>query len=219
MFIPVSHIVELAWCTLKVFNTPPPPQALESELRFALEDRPLEDVERCFCYVHKIADMNDHGEATGEAEPGLVSPPPEQASLNNPLIYLREQLLPSLAAPRQILIYTSSPGEEDRKQYIDVLCQQLYTDLQDIINRTLPRDQAHANDPLFQDLLQQWDLCNVYSRLYKVESPEVQDVKSYLEQSDTKYPLILSGRPCAGKTVLLAHCATQVSRSLFSSFH
>nr|XP_023648276.1 NACHT and WD repeat domain-containing protein 2-like isoform X1 [Paramormyrops kingsleyae] len=187
--------------------------ALESELRFALEDRPLEDVERCFCYVHKIADMNDHGEATGEAEPGLVSDPPDQASLNNPLIYLQEQLLPSLAAPRKILIYTSSPDEEDteaRKQYTDVLCQQLYTDLQDIINRTLVRDQAHANDPLFQDLLQQWDLCNVYSRLYKVESPEVQDVKSYLEQSDTKYPLILSGRPCAGKTVLLAHCATQV---------
>ncbi|XP_048837164.1 NACHT and WD repeat domain-containing protein 2 isoform X2 [Brienomyrus brachyistius] len=187
--------------------------ALESELRFALEDHPLEDVERCFCYVHKFADMNDQGEATGEAGLGLVSDSPEQASLNNPLIYLREQLLPSLAAPQQILIYTSSPDEEDteaRKQYIEVLCQQLHTDLRDIINRTLVRDQAHANDPLVQDLLQQWDLCSIYSRLYKVESPEVQDVKSYLEQSDTKYPLIISGRPCVGKTVLLAHCATQV---------
>ncbi|KAL4646973.1 NACHT and WD repeat domain-containing protein 2-like [Arapaima gigas] len=173
--------------------------ALEKELRFALEKRPAEDTLRCLCYVYK---------------PSNVQNLAATADLRDLLVDLRDQLLPGLLPPGNLLVHTASPATwrgstESRKHYIQGLCEQLCADLLNLTDRTLVCKQSRSRDALSEELLHHVDLCRIYSSRYRAERSEVQHVKAYLEQGDTEQPLIISGGACTGKTVLLAHCAAQ----------
>ncbi|XP_036393494.1 NACHT and WD repeat domain-containing protein 2 [Megalops cyprinoides] len=141
-----------------------------------------------------------------------------QDSSNERLSQLCDHFLPSLVTSHKLLVYTSTSTyelpqgytAEMRRWYIEGLCQQLHADLLSLIDSTVTGKPAHLDDALSQELVQQTDLCQIYSSLYRIECAEVEHVKAYLQEKDTKYPLILIGGPCTGKTVLLAHCAQQV---------
>ncbi|XP_029111106.1 NACHT and WD repeat domain-containing protein 2 [Scleropages formosus] len=167
--------------------------ALEKEVRFALEERPLEDAARALCYVHK---------------PPAVRSQEQRVLDSDPMTNLREHLLPGLVAPGQLPVRTSSV--DSRRRYIDGLCQQLYDDLLTLIDRTLVREESRPSDALSQDLLRNLELCRIYASMYRVECPETERIQAYLEHGDTGHPLVISGGACTGKTALLSHCAVQV---------
>ncbi|KAJ8368036.1 hypothetical protein SKAU_G00080640 [Synaphobranchus kaupii] len=186
--------------------------ALDEELHFALENRSKEDIARCLCYVYKIIRKQRQRKPLKDRN---INPNSSDDHLSN----LCDHFLPGLVTSCQLQVYTTTsvfelrPGDPTgmRRWYTDGLCQQLYTDLLNLINCTVAREMDGFDDTLSQELVQQANLCHVYSSLYRVRCEEVQHVKAYLQQKETEYPLILYGGPCTGKTVLLAHCASQVS--------
>ncbi|XP_066556173.1 NACHT and WD repeat domain-containing protein 2 [Amia ocellicauda] len=193
---------------------------LERELRFALENRSNEDVRRCLCYVHKIFNMSRQRERTAGQQSGLLSDPDLQAfchtKSNTLLCKLREDFLPCMVASSELQVYTSTTTcelrqgytSEMRQGYIEGLCKQFYTNVLNLIDVTVSRNTSQI-DSLTEGILQQADLCSIYSHLYRIQCAEVEQIKTYLTQKETKYPLIVSGGPCTGKTVFLAHCAKQ----------
>ncbi|XP_035240343.1 NACHT and WD repeat domain-containing protein 2 [Anguilla anguilla] len=187
--------------------------ALDEELHFALENRSKEDIARCLCYVYKITRKQCRRKPLIDLNPNL------KASSDDPLSNLRDHFLPGLVTSCQLQVYTttsvselhSGDTTEMRRWYTEGLCQQLYKDLLNLINSTAARKRHRFDDALSQELVQQANLCHIYSSLYRVNCEEVQHVKAYLQQKETEYPLVLFGGPCTGKTVLLAYCASQVS--------
>ncbi|XP_061072449.1 NACHT and WD repeat domain-containing protein 2 [Conger conger] len=188
--------------------------ALDRELHFALENRSKEDIARCLCYVYKITRKWHQRKSITDlnVNPNLNAPS------EDPLSNLRDHFLPGLVTSCQLQVYTTMseyelhPGDspERRRWYTEGLCQQLYTDLLNLIKCTVAKEMHRFECALSQELVQQANLCHIYSSLYRVKCKEVQHVQDYLKQKKTEYPLILFGGPCTGKTVLLAHCASQV---------
>ncbi|XP_015197131.2 NACHT and WD repeat domain-containing protein 2 isoform X1 [Lepisosteus oculatus] len=195
--------------------------ALEKEMRFALENCSKEDIERCLCYVHKISNLTRQRERVVEPQAGLVGDSELQAFCHSNasalLCQLRDVFLPNLVTSSGLQVYTSTTTcelrqgytPELRQEYTEGLCEQVYANMLNLIDRTVSRNPARL-DTLTENFLQQLDLCDIYSSLYRLECAEVENIKSYFVQKETKYPLVVSGGPCTGKTVLLAHCAKQV---------
>ncbi|XP_043119988.1 NACHT and WD repeat domain-containing protein 2 isoform X2 [Puntigrus tetrazona] len=177
--------------------------ALENDIRYAYEDSSSEDVARCLCYVHKI---NNPKKKIGLS-------PEKQAQLHQ-LTQLREHFLPSMVAFHKALMYSTTTKcnrlqgytPEMRLDFAVGLIEQLHTDLKRLIDSAVSNGRAVTVDEFGQK-----DLCRIFSSLYRIEREEVEQVKSYLKRKNTKFPFILNGRPCSGKTVLLAYCASQAS--------
>lgn len=102
-------------------------------------------------------------------------------------------------------MYTATAECDAQQGYAEDLGYQLYSDLQKVIDRSLVKEKNQTHDSFSE----QGDLCQTLSRLYIVEREEVKHVRAYLDQ-DTNHPFILTGGPCTGKSVFLAHCANQV---------
>lgn len=175
---------------------------LENDLRFALDGQSGTDIRRCLCYVYKT------GKKPGQRKKGNKLHSEHQDQLFR-LSQLCDNFLPNLVRTQQALIYTSTNNKnsvcDDKQRYAEELSHQLYSDLIGLIDQSIlkERDQVHDS------FIQQRNLCHILSTLYRIERAEVSHIRAYLEQ-DTKYPFILIGGPCTGKSILLAHCASQV---------
>ncbi|XP_072551718.1 NACHT and WD repeat domain-containing protein 2 [Salminus brasiliensis] len=172
---------------------------LENDLRFALEGRSCADIRRCLCYVNNPGKQAVQGKKDDEPYTDFQTPSVR-------LKHLRDDFLPNLVRTHKALVYTTTTTEFDEQQsYAEDLGHQLFLDLKKLIDRSVVRKE----DQNLDSFSQQRDLCAVFSRLYKIERDEVTHVRAYLEQ-DTKYPFVLVGGPCTGKSVFLAHCANQI---------
>nr|XP_017207472.1 NACHT and WD repeat domain-containing protein 2-like [Danio rerio] len=140
--------------------------------------------------------------------------PPEKEDQLHRLSQLRDQFLPSLVASHKAVVYCTTTKcnrlqcytPEMRLDFGVGLCEQLNVDLKRLIDHTMLNKRTVAVDNFGEK-----DLCRIFSSLYRIERKEVEHVKSYLEGKNTLFPFILNGGPYSGKTVLLAHCASQVS--------
>ncbi|XP_073709950.1 NACHT and WD repeat domain-containing protein 2 [Misgurnus anguillicaudatus] len=168
--------------------------ALENDIRYVYKDHSQEDKARCLCYVHKITN-------------GFS---PNKSAQSERLSQLRDHFLPSLVASHEAQVYctvTECKRQEGytpemRLNFAVGLREQLQTDLKRLIDHALSKERAVTD---------QEDLCCMFSSLYRIERAEVKHVKSYLEGENGTFPFVLTGGPCSGKTVLLAHCANQAS--------
>ncbi|XP_067275657.1 NACHT and WD repeat domain-containing protein 2 [Pseudorasbora parva] len=177
--------------------------ALENDIRYAYENHSNEDIARCLCYVHKITIPRKAN--------GL--PPEQQAQLHR-LSQLQNNFLPSLVTSHKALVYCTTTKcnrlqgytSEMRLNFAVGLSEQLHTDLKRLIDRAVSKERTVTVNESGQK-----DLCHIFSSLYRIERAEVEHVKSYLQGNNTIFPFVLNGEPCSGKTVLLAHCASQAS--------
>uniref|UniRef100_A0A4W4HF53 NACHT domain-containing protein n=1 Tax=Electrophorus electricus TaxID=8005 RepID=A0A4W4HF53_ELEEL len=170
---------------------------LENDLRYGLQGSPA-DIRRCLCYVHKTSEEADQRKRGNEQHFEFQAQMPR-------LNQLRDDFLPGLVKSHGALVYTAASERHCQRRYADELGQQLCSDLMALIHSSMVRERSQAQNSLSQ----QRHLCRVFSRLYRIERAEVSQVKAYMEQ-DTEHPLILVGGPCTGKTVFLAHCASQI---------
>lgn len=175
--------------------------ALDNDICYAYEDHSDKDKARCLCYVHKISIRR---------KPSGFSP--NDPAQSDRLSELRDHFLPSMVASHKALVYTTTTESSDQDSYTPEmrlnfavgLREQLQVDLKHLIDSALSKTVA-------VDECGQKDLRYIFSSLYRIDRAEVKHVKSYLEEKNTTFPFVISGRPCSGKTVLLAHCASQVS--------
>ncbi|XP_073706136.1 NACHT and WD repeat domain-containing protein 2 [Garra rufa] len=180
--------------------------AFENDIRYAYENYSSEDIARCLCYVHKI-----------HIPMKAIGLPPEKQAQLHQLTQLRDHFLPSVVAFHRALVYTTTTKcnclqgytPEMRLNFAVGLSEQLHSDLKRLIDNAVSNKRAGTVDEFGQK-----DLCRIFSSLYRIERAEAEHVKSYLEGKNTKFPFILNGRPCSGKTVLLAHCASQAAEWL-----
>ncbi|XP_050990391.1 NACHT and WD repeat domain-containing protein 2 [Labeo rohita] len=177
--------------------------ALENDIRYAYEDHSSDDIARCVCYVHKI-----------NIPLKSIGLPPEKQAQFHQLTQLRDHFLPSMVAFHQALVYSTTTKcnclqgytPEMRLNFAVGLSEQIHSDLKKLIDSNVSNERTVIVDEFGQK-----DLCHIFSSLYRIERAEAEHIKSYLEGENTKFPFILNGRPCSGKTVLLAHCASQAS--------
>ncbi|XP_063060464.1 NACHT and WD repeat domain-containing protein 2 [Engraulis encrasicolus] len=178
---------------------------LENDLRFVAENFSSSDTKRCLCYVHKIINQRkDRQDASSDQMKALC-----------------DDFLPKLVTSCHLEVYTMTTECERRQgytaalkqDYIEGLCLQVFTDLSRLVDCTVAKYTAQPGDASSQ----QASLCQLYSQLYRIERAEEQEIKAYVKQHNPKYPLVLTGGPCSGKTVLTAYCATQVKTWLKST--
>ncbi|XP_078102441.1 NACHT and WD repeat domain-containing protein 2 isoform X1 [Sander vitreus] len=199
--------------------------ALDADLRFALDNSPDNDIiRRGLVYVHKVINakrerqMKSHLQSQSEAATSDLGTMPTDGQL---LSELCDNFLPGLISSSQLLVYTTATECDRRlgyttarrRGYAESLCQQVYTDLVGLIDSLsiLGCDEgSQLADALAREQAEQEELCDVFSRLYDIIRPEEKQVRAYVEQSEQQCPLVVTGGPCSGKTVLLAHCAQQV---------
>ncbi|KAI5098362.1 NACHT and WD repeat domain-containing protein 2-like [Silurus meridionalis] len=173
---------------------------LENDLRFALDDQPGTHIKRCLCYVYKA------GKKPGQSKKGN-EPYSEQDQLFR-LSQLCDNFLPNLVRSHQALIYTMTNNNsecDDKQSYAEELRHQLYSDLIGLIDKSI----VTKKDQIIDSFPQQRNLCHILSSLYRIDRTEVSHIRAYLEKETTS-PFILIGGPCTGKSVLLAHCASQI---------
>uniref|UniRef100_A0A8C5N222 ORC1/DEAH AAA+ ATPase domain-containing protein n=1 Tax=Leptobrachium leishanense TaxID=445787 RepID=A0A8C5N222_9ANUR len=182
---------------------------LEEELLFALQDRPLDLLERCVCYIHKVpykailkqrAISQHDGEAGGYAK----------------LCHIRDTLIPSLGWKMHVYSTTTTCDvkvgytEEKEQQYVMGLCQQFYGDMLKLIQTRRPVRPASYRKHRMGEALQHLSHCNMFSDLQEYESKETENIKNYVLQDTSRRPLVVVGEPACGKTVLLASCAKKI---------
>ncbi|XP_057203289.1 NACHT and WD repeat domain-containing protein 2 isoform X2 [Triplophysa rosa] len=180
--------------------------ALENDIQYAHEDRSDNNKARCLCYVHKIS--------IRRKARGFSSKDPAQSDR---LSQLRDHFLPSLVASHKALVYTTTTECSDQDGYTHEmrlnfavgLREQLQVDLKHLIDDAFSKEKMVSN--FLGDECAQKDLRCIFSSFYRIDRPEVKHVKSYLEEKNTTFPFVLTGRECSGKSVLLAHCASQAS--------
>ncbi|XP_023254492.1 NACHT and WD repeat domain-containing protein 2-like [Seriola lalandi dorsalis] len=202
--------------------------ALDADLRFALDSRPNDDIiRRCLVYVHKVINpegerekrqMNLQQQTQSEAATSDLKTALTDGQLFSELC---DNFLPGLITSRRLLVYTSTTECDHRhgyttarrRSYAMSLCQQVYSDLVGLIdswNMLDVREGFQLGDALAREQAEQEELCYTLSRLYGIIRPEEEEIRAYVEQSDQHCPLVVTGGPCTGKTVLLAHCAQQM---------
>uniref|UniRef100_A0A667ZX35 NWD1/2-like winged helix-turn-helix domain-containing protein n=1 Tax=Myripristis murdjan TaxID=586833 RepID=A0A667ZX35_9TELE len=153
--------------------------------------------------------------ATPDQSSALMKPSDEHL-----LSQLCDNFLPGFITSCHLLVYTTTT-ECDRRHgytsarrrgYAESLCQQVYADLLGLIDSWIGRDStespcasrvSHLGDALAREWAEQEELCALLSRFYDI-------VRAYVEQKDRQCSLVVTGGPCTGKTVLIAHCAQQV---------
>ncbi|KAM4742705.1 NACHT and WD repeat domain-containing protein 2 [Anableps anableps] len=204
--------------------------ALDADLRFALENCPVLDIiSRCMIYVHKVinADGERGKQRNSQLESELKADTSEQTVLKTVptpselLSQLCDSFLPALLTSRQLLLYTTTTECDcrhgyttaRRRAYADSLCQQVLSDLlalTDSSNIPQVRGQAHVIDAPSRELAEQEQLCSILAQFYSIIQPEEEKSRAYVKGMDQQRPLVVSGGPCTGKTVFVAHCAEQI---------
>ncbi|XP_055370184.1 LOW QUALITY PROTEIN: NACHT and WD repeat domain-containing protein 2 [Betta splendens] len=192
--------------------------ALDADLRFALDRGHGDDVAtRGLVYIHTVVN------ATGERAKEEKKPPSEAATTPTDLQLLSDlcdRFLPSVIASRKLRVYAAAT-ECDRRHgyttarrlsYAESLCLQVNADLTTLIDSwdIWGRDEPQLGDALAGEEAEQEQWCETLSRCYHIPRPEEGTVRTYVQQSDKQCPLVVSGGPCTGKTVLLAHCVHQI---------
>uniref|UniRef100_A0A671XUS9 NWD1/2-like winged helix-turn-helix domain-containing protein n=1 Tax=Sparus aurata TaxID=8175 RepID=A0A671XUS9_SPAAU len=113
---------------------------------------------------------------------------------------LCDNFLPGLITSSQLLVYTTTTEcrhgytTARRWGYTESLCQQVYADLvalTDSADLSETREDSLLGDVLAREQAEQEEL-------------------AYVTQRELQRPLVVTGGPCTGKAVLLAHCAQQV---------
>ncbi|XP_061781829.1 NACHT and WD repeat domain-containing protein 2-like [Nerophis lumbriciformis] len=175
---------------------------LDGDLRFALDNCPPDDIiGRCLVYVHKVVNI----EEPATAERDLLSD-------------LIDNFLRGLVDSCGLAVYATTT-ECDRRHgytaprrrgYARLLCRQVYADLTASIDGWVSNSGRRVADAPAREGAEQEELCAILSRCYHVARPETEEVRVYVQRRDSRRPLVLTGGPCAGKTVLLAHCAQQI---------
>ncbi|XP_073337291.1 NACHT and WD repeat domain-containing protein 2 [Pagrus major] len=197
---------------------------LDADLRFALDNRPDDDiVRRCLVYLHKVVN------AKGDREKRQMnSQPQSEAATSDPkttpadgqlFSELCDNFLPGLVTSSQLLVYTITT-ECDRRHgyttarrwgYTESLCQQVHADLVGLIDSVdVSETREDSRLVLAREQAEQEELCDIMSRFYDVVRPEEEKVRAYVKQREQQRPLVVTGGPCTGKAVLLAHCAQQI---------
>ncbi|XP_051253051.1 NACHT and WD repeat domain-containing protein 2 isoform X1 [Dicentrarchus labrax] len=201
--------------------------ALDADLRFALDNRPDNDIiRRCLVYVHKVINAKgerEKGEMDSQLQPQSEASTPDQRTPTDGQLFseLCDNFLPGLITSSQLLVYTTAT-ECDRRHgyttarrrgYAKSLCQQVYSDLVGLIDSLDILESSEASqlgDALSREQAEQEELCDIMSRFYDIVRPEEEKVRAYVEQSEQQHPLVVTGGPCTGKAVLVAHCAQQI---------
>ncbi|XP_041797238.1 NACHT and WD repeat domain-containing protein 2 isoform X2 [Chelmon rostratus] len=204
--------------------------ALDADLRFALDSHPDNDIMgRCLVYIHRVVN------AEGEKRQMNSPPQPEsEAAAFAPVKHntttptdgqlfseLCDNFLPGLITSSQLLVYTTATECDPRhgyttarrRGYAERLCQQVYSDLLGLIDSVKvseTRKDSQLCDALAREQAEQEELCDTLSQLYDVSRPEEEKVRAYVKQSEQQRPLVVTGGPCTGKAVLMAHCARQI---------
>ncbi|XP_020495629.2 NACHT and WD repeat domain-containing protein 2-like [Labrus bergylta] len=199
--------------------------ALDLDLRFALDNCPDSDIiSRCLVYIHKVINANGQRlvrskkQQQFEAAALELETTPTDGKL---LSELCDNFLPGLITSSQLLVYTTATECDlrhgyttaRRRGYAESLCQQVYCDLSGFIGsiRILEiSEDPQPGDALFREQLEQEELCDILSTFYDITRPEEEEIRVYVEQSEQQCPLVVTGGPCTGKTVLLAHCAKKM---------
>lgn len=167
-----------------------------------MDGRSASDINRCLCYVYKTSKTNNLRRKNRNGPHSLLQ------SHAGRLAKVCNNFLPNLVKTHRALIYTTSSADQkfaDEQIYTEELSRQFKIDLLHLIDKTVVKKSTQTH----HTVLLQENRCQNLSSLYRIERLEVTLIKAYLEQ-DTKYPFVLLGGPCTGKSVLLAHCAHQV---------
>ncbi|XP_061537367.1 NACHT and WD repeat domain-containing protein 2-like isoform X2 [Phycodurus eques] len=191
---------------------------LDGDLRFGLNNCPRHDaVRRCLAYVHKVTNLKVEQEGT-VPNSARVRSSSSEADLLSDLI---DNFLKGLIDSSQLEAYTTATNCDRRRgyttarrrAYADLLCHQVYSDLVRLTDNIAESGQigsGYLSDALAREQVQQEELCAILSGFYVITRPEMEEIRAYVQQSDQRRPLVLTGGPCAGKRVLLAHCAHQM---------
>ncbi|CAN9511577.1 unnamed protein product [Ophioblennius macclurei] len=192
--------------------------ALDADLRFALDDCPDENLAgRCLIYVNKVVNAEGGG-AKEQLQPHVEPLIPDAAPPDGDLLLsdLRDAFLPAAVAARHLLVYTSTTVCDPRhgytatrrRGYAESLSQQAYADLLRLTES--PDAPEVKGDALRREGGEQREMCRFLSGLYEVVMPEEEQIRDYLMQKDQQGPLVVTGGPCTGKTVLVARCTQQI---------
>ncbi|KAM7399395.1 hypothetical protein PAMP_018668 [Pampus punctatissimus] len=198
--------------------------ALDADLRFALEGLPRNDIiRRCLVYIHKVVNAKGEQEKRQtssklqpESEAGLIASVSSTAAERKLLSEMCDSFLHGLIISCKLLVYTTTTECDRRhgyttgrrRSYAESLCQQVFSDLLALIDSSNVSETS--GDALAREQAEQEELCTILSRFYDVIRPEEEEIKAYVEQRHHQRPLVVTGGPCEGKTVLLAHCAQKI---------
>ncbi|XP_054650206.1 NACHT and WD repeat domain-containing protein 2-like isoform X2 [Dunckerocampus dactyliophorus] len=202
---------------------------VDGDLRFALDNCSHNDViRRCLVYVHKVVNpkVGQETRRSGSKLHKASYPPPTTARSSSGerdlLSDLIDNFLRSLVDSCQLVAFTTTTECDPRygytparrRGYAEVLCLQVHSDLMGLIDsfvtNSVKMGSCYLSDALAREGVEQMEQCANLSRFYDVVRPEAEEIRAYVQQSDSQCPLVLTGGPCAGKTVLLAHCAQQM---------
>ncbi|XP_072248670.1 NACHT and WD repeat domain-containing protein 2 [Leuresthes tenuis] len=208
--------------------------ALDADLRFALGRERQDVVSRCVVYVHRVLNAKEDGEKRlldSQLQPNSEAETSDQTTLRTAptrgelLSELCNSFLPGLVTSCQLLLYTTTTECDPRhgyttarrRSYAESLCQQVLSDLVMLTHSPEPREDARIGDALSREQAEQEQLCSIFSQFYDVVQPEEEKVRAYVEQRDQQCPLVVTGGPCTGKTVLAAHCTQWIKSWLTDS--
>ncbi|XP_034024631.1 NACHT and WD repeat domain-containing protein 2-like [Thalassophryne amazonica] len=212
--------------------------ALDADLRFALQNRPHNDIiRRCLVYVHKVINPTSERykeKMTSRLQLDHLSEITAFDHINNTALTagqlmsdLCDIFLPGLIASCQLPVYSTTTVCDRRcgytagrrRCYAQSLGQQVYTDLVGLIDSSvIPETEGSVvasggsclGCTLARERCEQEELCATLSHFYDVILPEEQKVRAYVQHKDKHCPLVVTGGPCRGKTVLLARCSQQM---------
>ncbi|XP_057694316.1 NACHT and WD repeat domain-containing protein 2-like isoform X1 [Corythoichthys intestinalis] len=186
---------------------------LDVDLRFALENCSRDDINgRCLVYVHKVTNLKD----TFPSSAGLRSSPSEKDLFSDLIDNFLQGLIDSCQLEAYIRTTECDPRHgyttARRHAYAELLSHQVYLDLMRLTDHI--KDCREFSScyltALAREQVEQEELCDTLSRFYILKRSEMEEIQAYVLQSDHRRPLVLTGGPCAGKSVLLAHCAHQM---------
>uniref|UniRef100_G3NZZ1 NACHT domain-containing protein n=1 Tax=Gasterosteus aculeatus aculeatus TaxID=481459 RepID=G3NZZ1_GASAC len=126
---------------------------------------------------------------------------------------LCDNFLPGLITTSQLIVYTTTTKcdcrhgytKARRRGYAESLCQQVYSDL--VVLTDGWSISEVSGDVLAREQADKHSRCNIAS--FEISFYLLQ-VRDFVQQSGQQRPLVVTGGPCTGKTVLLAHCAQQM---------
>ncbi|XP_055003997.1 NACHT and WD repeat domain-containing protein 2 isoform X2 [Boleophthalmus pectinirostris] len=186
---------------------------LDVDLRYALEDNGHKDISgRCLIYIHKVIisakDKSHHQpKLQDSAMSTLLTPEALLTALCDSLL--------SLVLPFNLQVYTTttecplSYTPARRTCYTDSLCHQVTSDLEKMTEHLNISFELLLSDAFAREQLEQDELCNVISQCYEIYRPEEENIRNFVQNEQWR-PLVITGGPCTGKTVLLAHCSEQI---------
>ncbi|XP_073525695.1 NACHT and WD repeat domain-containing protein 2-like [Phyllobates terribilis] len=186
--------------------------ALEHELLFGLQNSPVRDLERSICYIHKVP-YRAIWKQRGKAETSGNGPSEGYSRL----CYLRDVFIPDLSYTEALHVYSTTTTcdikvgytEEKEQVYVEGLCRQFFGDMVKMIDRHVCRCPGPLKNGS-EEVLYHLSLCRMYSDLQEYEIREEESIRRYIVHDESRKPMVVSGEPGCGKTLLLASCGKKV---------